>query len=91
VPTRRSDGSLSRINYSFEEVHSAIPQTIARLSKEAGVKTFIHVSALSADANSNSFWSRSKHAGEVAVRNEFPESVFLFCGFLIHLIILSES
>lgn len=54
VPTRRSDGSLSRINYDFEEVHATIPRTLAKLAKEAGVKSFIHVSALAADLNSAS-------------------------------------
>ena len=54
VPTRRSDGSLSRINYPFKEVHATIPRTLAKLAKEAGVKSFIHVSALAADLESAS-------------------------------------
>ena len=44
VPTRRADGSLSRINYTLEDVNVEIPRTLARLAREAGVDTFIHVS-----------------------------------------------
>ena len=68
VPTRREDGELSRVNYSFNETHVEIPRTLARLCKEAGVETFVHVSALAADPNSESAWSRSKYEGELAVR-----------------------
>lgn len=75
VPTRRANGKLSRVNYDFEEVHVTIPRTIARIAKEAGVQAFIHVSALSADVNSQAEWSRSKARGELAVRDVFPESV----------------
>jgi NADH dehydrogenase (ubiquinone) 1 alpha subcomplex subunit 9 len=75
VPTRRADGSLSRTNYDFEEVHVTIAETIAELAKEAGVKSFIHVSALSADVNSKSKWCQTKARGEAAVRSKFPEAV----------------
>ncbi len=75
VPTRRADGSLSRINYDFEDVHVRIPEKIAELAKEAGVKTFIHVSALSADLEAKSQWSQTKARGEIAVRNKFPDAV----------------
>lgn len=75
VPTRRADGNLSRINYDFEEVNVTIPRILAEISKEAGVKAFIHVSALAADTNSASKWARTKAEGEVAVREAFPDSV----------------
>ena len=78
VKTRREDGSLSNINYSFDEVHNTLPAKLARLSKEAGVKSFIHMSAMAANPNSNSKWSRSKAAGELSVREEFPEAVSYF-------------
>lgn len=77
VPTRRADGKLSRINYDFNEVHCDIARRIARLTKQAGIETLIHVSALSADANSTSAWSRSKAAGELAVREEFPDAIIV--------------
>lgn len=75
IPTRRLNGKLSRINFDFEEVHESIPRTIARLAKQAGVASFIHVSSLSADLESCSSWSRSKAKGDLAVREEFPEAV----------------
>lgn len=75
VPTRRADGNLCRVNYGFEEVHVDVPRRLAKLSKEAGVKAFIHMSALSADVDSQSVWSQTKAKGEIAVREEFPEAV----------------
>lgn len=77
VPTRRANGQLSRINYDFEEVNVAIPRRLAKLAKKAGVETFIHVSALSADINSSSKWSQTKALGEIAVREEFPEAIIV--------------
>jgi nucleoside-diphosphate-sugar epimerase len=77
VPTRRADGSLSRINYDFEDVNVRIPETIAELCTEAGVKCLIHVSALSADEESLSVWNQTKARGEIAVRNKFPEAIIV--------------
>ena len=83
VPTRRADGSLSNINSSFEEVHTTLPATIARIAKEQGAKSFIHVSALSASPDSSSKWSRTKYAGEQAVRAEFPEAVSYNSSYIL--------
>ena len=80
MPTRREDGNLSRINYDFDEVHTKIPRTLARLAKEAGVQHFVHFSALSADENSPSKWCRSKAHGEAAVRQEFKDAVSAYCS-----------
>ena len=75
VPTRRSDGSLSRVNFDFDEVHSNIPVRIAEIAKEMKIPHFIHVSALSANSASQSKWSRSKAHGEEALRKVLPNSV----------------
>jgi NADH dehydrogenase (ubiquinone) 1 alpha subcomplex subunit 9 len=75
VPTRRADGSISNTNYGFEDTLVTIPQTIARISREAGVKSFIHMSALSANPNSKSKWARCKARGEEVVRQEFSDAV----------------
>ncbi len=75
VPTRRSDSKLSRINYSFDEIHVDIPTAIAEIARDTGVKKLIHVSALSADVESKSRWSQSKALGEVSVRKAFPSAV----------------
>lgn len=82
VPTRRENGKLSRINFDFEEVNVTIPRKLAKLAKQLGVKTFIHMSALSADLESQSVWSQTKARGEIAVREEFPEAVSLFSIFI---------
>ena len=75
VPTRKPNGTISRVNFDFNEVHVELPRKLATLAKQAGVKTFIHVSALSANVNSKSEWNRSKALGEIAVREVFPEAV----------------
>jgi NADH dehydrogenase (ubiquinone) 1 alpha subcomplex subunit 9 len=75
VPTRRADGSISRINYSYEDVNVIIPQTIAKIAKENGVKAFIHMSALAASPDSASVWSQTKARGEAVVQKEFPGAV----------------
>lgn len=38
-------------NFSFHDVHVQGARTLARLSKEAGVEKFVHVSALNASSN----------------------------------------
>lgn len=95
VPTRRADGSLSRINYSYEDVNVKIPETLARLSREAGVKSFIHMSALAADPESSSRWARTKAEGEAAVRQQFPEAVrtisFISIYFSSHIFLFTRT
>jgi uncharacterized protein YbjT (DUF2867 family) len=61
----------------FEAVHHEGPARLARLAKAEGVRQFVHVSALGADASSGSAYARTKAAGEAAVRREFPEAVIL--------------
>jgi NADH dehydrogenase (ubiquinone) 1 alpha subcomplex subunit 9 len=77
IPTRRADGELSRVNFGFEEVNVDIARRLARICKEEGIKSFIHMSSLSADVNSLSKWSRTKARGEIAVREEFPEATIV--------------
>jgi len=50
---------------------------IARLARAAGVEHLVHVSALGADARSDSAYQQSKAAGEEAVRAAFPGAVIL--------------
>jgi len=77
LPVRKVDGKLSRVNYSFEEVHIDVPVTLAKLCKEVGVKRFIHVSSLSAHSKSNSLWSKSKAVGEERLISEFPDAIIV--------------
>ncbi len=50
---------------------------VARLAAEAGVAHLVHVSALGADAASDSAYARAKAAGEAAVLAAFPAAVIL--------------
>jgi uncharacterized protein YbjT (DUF2867 family) len=61
----------------FTRVHVEGAGRLARLAAAAGVSSFIHVSALGADAASASAYGRSKAAGEAAVHAVFPEAVIL--------------
>lgn len=62
---------------SFENVHVAAPKAIAEAAKAARIKTLIHMSALGADAASDSSYARSKAAGEAAVKQAYPEAVIM--------------
>lgn len=65
------------VNYSLEETLVNIPRRIAKIAKKSGVGAFIHVSALAANPNSISTWSRLKALGEDAVREEFPDAIIV--------------
>lgn len=62
---------------TFERVHVEGAQTIAEAAKAAGVKALVQVSALGADAESDSTYARTKAAGEAAVLAAFPEATIL--------------
>jgi uncharacterized protein YbjT (DUF2867 family) len=58
----------------FDRVHHRGPALLARLAASAGVRRFIHISAIGADADSLSAYARSKAAGETAVLEAFPDA-----------------
>lgn len=62
---------------TFNAVQSAGAAAIATLAKEEGVETFIHISAIGADAESDSLYARSKGEAERAVREAIPSAVIL--------------
>jgi len=62
---------------TFHAVHVAGARAAAKAAKEAGAKTFVHVSAIGADRASWGKYGRTKAAGEAAVLAEFPEAVIL--------------
>jgi NADH dehydrogenase len=62
---------------SFHAVHVAGAREAARAAKEAGAKTFVHVSAIGADRKYWAKYARTKAAGEAAVLAEFPTAVIL--------------
>jgi uncharacterized protein YbjT (DUF2867 family) len=59
---------------NFTALHAHAPGLIANAAKKAGVEALLHVSALGADADSDSDYFRTKAVGEQAVRAAFPEA-----------------
>lgn len=69
-------------NFKFDDVHVKIASKIAKISREAGVEKFIHLSALNASSQpepiiikGGSKFLKSKFIGEAAVRDEFPDAI----------------
>ena len=61
----------------FEAVQAEGAARIARLAAEAGVGQLVHLSAIGADAESDSDYARTKVEGEAAVLENFPGAVIL--------------
>ncbi len=61
----------------FDGVQAEGAARIARLAAECGAARLVHLSAIGADANSESAYARTKAAGEAAVREAFPNAVIL--------------
>lgn len=62
---------------TFERIHGEGAATVARAAKAAGVGSLVQVSAIGADAGSQSAYARTKAAGEAAVKAAFPDAVIL--------------
>jgi NADH dehydrogenase len=62
---------------SFEAVVGEGAGRVARIAAEEGVARLAQVSAIGADAASDSRYAQAKAAGEAAVRGAFPEAVIL--------------
>jgi len=61
----------------FQTLHETGPASLAALAAAAGVRRFVHISALGADPASPALYGRSKAAGEAAVRAAFPAATIL--------------
>ena len=61
----------------FFNIHSKIPEAVAKICSESDVKKFIHVSAIGANAKSKSLYQKSKYQGEVNALNNFKNSVIV--------------
>jgi NADH dehydrogenase len=61
----------------FEAVQGAGAGALARLAAEAGVASFVHLSAIGADAASDSLYARTKGEAERAVREAIPQATIL--------------
>lgn len=62
---------------SFNAVQTEGAARIARLAAEAGVGQLVHLSAIGADASSDSDYARSKAEGEAAVQAHFAGAIIL--------------
>jgi len=62
---------------TFDAVQAQGPERIARLAAAAGIMRIVHVSAIGAEANSKSAYSRTKAAGEAGVLKHQPNAVIL--------------
>ncbi len=61
----------------FYNIHSNIPEAIAKICAESNVKKFIHVSAIGANENSKSLYQKSKYLGEVKALKNFKNTVVI--------------
>jgi NADH dehydrogenase len=71
-------GILNEIGKNrFESVQADGAERIARIASESGVRKMVHISAIGADENAESEYSRTKALGEAAVFQHFPNAVVL--------------
>lgn len=71
-------GILNRLGRNtFDAVQAEGAGRIARIAAQLGVGRLVHVSAIGADAGSDSAYARTKALGEEAVRAAFPGAVIL--------------
>ena len=61
----------------FYNIHSSIPEAVAKICNESEVKKFVHVSAIGASENSKSLYQKSKYQGEVKALNNFKNTVII--------------
>jgi uncharacterized protein YbjT (DUF2867 family) len=61
----------------FTTMHAEAPERLARVASRHGVKNLVHVSAIGADAKSDSLYARTKAIGEAGVRTAFPAATVL--------------
>jgi uncharacterized protein YbjT (DUF2867 family) len=61
----------------FEGIHVAGAANVAEAAAASGAAALVHVSAIGADAHSESLYGRSKGEGEAAVRSAFPGATIL--------------
>ena len=66
-----------RKKQTFKALHVEAASSVARAAAEVGCKALVHVSAIGAAETALSEYSRSKAAGEAAVRDGFPAAVII--------------
>ena len=61
----------------FYNIHTSIPEALAKICSEFDVKKFIHVSAIGANENSKSLYQKSKYLGEIKALSNFKNTVII--------------
>ena len=61
----------------FFDIHSKIPEAIAKICSETDVQKFIHVSAIGANDKSKSLYQKSKFLGEQKALENFKKTVII--------------
>ena len=61
----------------FYNIHTSVPEAIAKICADSNVKKFIHVSAIGASENSKSLYQKSKYQGEVKALNNFKNTIII--------------
>ena len=62
---------------TFDAVQAEGAGRVARIAAEMGVERLVHISAIGADAQSDSDYARTKGEGEAAVLSAYPSAVIL--------------
>jgi NADH dehydrogenase len=62
---------------TFKSVQDEGARNVAEAATAAGARSFVHVSAIGADADSPSIYARTKASGEAAVKEVFPDAVIV--------------
>ena len=70
-------GILFQSGQTFEDVQADGAANIAQAAAAAGVTSLVHVSAIGANAESDSDYAVTKAQGEAAVRETYPNAVIL--------------
>ena len=61
----------------FYNIHTKIPEVIAKSCSETDVKKFIHVSAIGANEKSKSLYQKSKYQGEQKALENFKQTIII--------------
>ncbi len=61
----------------FYNIHTKIPEAVAKICAESDVKKFIHVSAIGANQNSKSNYQKTKYFGEIKALENFNKTVII--------------
>mmetsp|Transcript_8507 Transcript_8507/g.21972 ORF Transcript_8507/g.21972 Transcript_8507/m.21972 type:complete len:345 (-) Transcript_8507:313-1347(-) len=69
--------------FNFDQINVQFPRVLGAICTDLGVDRVIHFSALGAASNAESKWLRTKHAGEMALREEYPDATVLRLGMVV--------